>query len=154
MSTLMLDDIDAILRLVALPKRAHNWSGFQPRGNHAGSVIGNAYLTDENDVFIVGTMLEIEIKAPIIAPRCLMLFTIMQRKGTIPRQRVFQLEVCPHDKRSHNGVTTIYGPHLHIGDDEPSAVSESGVNCEDWERSLQWFLRRINVQPFIIDKPC
>lgn len=150
----MSEDIEEILELVALPKIAHNWTGFQKRNNHAGSVIGSAQLSDSNNIFIPGTTLEIELKAPIVTDRCLFLFTIMRRKGLLPRQRIVQLEVCPTDKRSHNGLAPIYGPHLHMGDVEPTQVSENGVNCGDWAGSLAWFLHRINVQPFTVEKPC
>ena len=146
------DPID-LSTLLATPKLAHNWSGFQKRNNHAGSVIGSAQLSDASNIFIPGITLEIEVKAPVVTARCLFLFTLMRRKGLV-RRRIVQLEVCPVNKRSHNGVTTIYGPHLHIGDDEPHAVSERGVNCEDWDSALDWFLTRINVSPFVIEKPC
>ena len=150
----MSEEISEILKFAAMPKVAHNWSGFIKRPNHAGSVIGSAQLSDANNIFIPGVTLEIEVKAPIVTTRCLLLFTIMRRKGAVPRNRVLQLEVCPKDKRSHNGVTVIYGPHFHVGDDEPTPVDELGVNCDDWEGSLAWFLRRINVQPFAVEKPC
>jgi hypothetical protein len=149
----MLDNSIDLSNLLALPKIAHNWSGFQKRNNHVGSVIGSAQLSDMNNIFLPGITLEIEVKAPIVTARCLLLFTLMRRQG-LARRRVVQLEVCPTDKRSHNGITTIYGPHFHIGDDEPTAVSENGVNCEDWDGSLGWFLNRVNVYPFAIEKSC
>jgi hypothetical protein len=150
----MSDDADEILRLIAIPKLAHNWSGFQKRSNHAGSVIGIAQLSDSSNVFLPGITVEIEVKAPIITSRCLLLFTLMRQRTGVPRHRIFQLEVCPADKRSHNGASVIYGPHQHIGEQEPTAVSEIGVNCDDWDGSLAWFLRRINLTPFGIENPC
>ena len=150
----MQTDVSEIPDFIKVPKLAHNWSGFQKRNNHFGSVIGSAQLSDLDNIFLPGITLEIEAKAPVVTSRCLLLFTIMRRKGVQPRHRIVQLEVCPSDKRSHNGVTTIYGPHLHIGEDEPTAVEEIGVSCEDWDGSLAWFLCLINVHPFQIEKPC
>lgn len=138
--------------LLVKQKFARNWSGFQKRENQANYLIGSAQLTDGDGVFLPGMTLEIEIKAPVLVDRCLIFFTIRQR-AVSRRPRLYQLEVCPRDKRSHNGATTIYGPHEHFLEDEPYPVSEMGVNCDDWNSSLQWFLRRVNVIGLEVDRP-
>jgi hypothetical protein len=137
----------AALPLIALPKFARNWSGFQPRGNHAGHKIGVALIADAHGVFLPGLTVEIEVKAPIVTAQCLIQFSLRQRTGKL-REIVYQLEVCPRGKRSHNGLTPIYGPHEHIGDDEPTGIPDLVVDCENWEGSFGWFLSRVKLNPF------
>lgn len=141
------------LPLIEAAKVAQHWSGFQKRDNHVGHVIGVAQLTDENGVFIPGLTLEIEVKASIVSPQCLYQFSIRQKKGKL-KEVVCQLEVTPHEKRSHNGLMPIYGPHEHIGDDEPRPIQDSGVNCGYWEGCLNWFLQRVHVTGLQVEKPC
>jgi len=139
--------------LMARSKFVRNWTGLSPRSNHAGHLIGSAQLSDESGTFLNGITLDIEIKAPVVTAECLFQFTLRQRIGKM-RCRLYQLEVCPGQKRSHNGNPILYGPHEHYGDIEAYAVSDSGVNCSDWDASLRWFLSRINVEYFEIVKPC
>jgi len=140
-------------QLIAIPKSIDQWSGFTPRSNHAGHIIGIAQLIDSAGIYLPGLTLEIEVKAPIVTAECLIQYSIRQR---IAKNRlvVYQLEVCPKNKRSHNGVVPIYGPHEHIGDSDPNAVNHPGVDCDNWHESLSWFLKRINSVTFNIDSPC
>jgi len=142
-----------IKELLAQPKIAHNWSGLEPRSNHAGNVIGSAQLADSEGIFLPGITVDVEVRAPIITNECLFFFSLMHRAGKL-RTRVYQLEVCPAAKRSHNGNVVLYGPHEHVGGDEPTAIIETGVNCSDWNGCLSWFMRRINLGPFEIARPC
>lgn len=128
------------------------WSGFRQRDNHASHVIGVAELIDAKSITLPGYTLQIEVKAPIDSERCLYLFSIMHLvKGR--RIRVYQLEVVPANKRSHNGLTTIYGPHEHLGEEEPTPVACSDVNCDNWDASLRWFFNRVSVAPFDVENP-
>lgn len=143
------DNLDALL---LREKHAHGWSGFQKRENQANYLIGVAQLTDSGGVFLPGLTLEIEVKAPVIVERCLIFLTLRQRQGT-KRPRIYQLEVCPRDKRSHNGITTIYGPHEHLLEDEPTPVAEVGVNCDNWDGSMAWFVSRTNISDLKVERP-
>jgi len=148
-----LTDLEA-RQLISRPKFVRNWSGFKKRDNHAGHVIGSAIIVDENGISIPGVTIDIEVKAPVVVVgRCLVLFTLRKRDGK-NRPRIFQLEVCPRDKRSHNGLTTLYGPHEHILEEEPTSVVNSEVHCEDWTGCFSWFLQRINLGHFEVDEPC
>jgi hypothetical protein len=138
---------------MSAPKTAQNWSDFKKRDNHAGHIIGVAQITDPDGVFIPGLTLEIEVKATIVSPQCLFQFSLRQKRGKL-KEVVYQLEVTPQDKRSHNGLTPIYGPHEHIGDSEPRPVTSSSVNCDDWDGCLAWFLGQINVSGFQAERPC
>ncbi len=145
-------DMLQLQRLLNGGKVAHNWTGFERRDNQANFLIGTAQLTDLSGIFIPAVTLEIEVKPPIIVDRPTLLFSLRQRVGAL-RGRLYQLEVAPHDKRTHNGDPIIYGPHEHFLDEEVYAVNEIGVNCDDWDGSLDWFLRRVNVENFKVERP-
>lgn len=134
------------------PKQALRWSGWRTRNNHAGHLIGVAELVDMHGVTLPGYTLQIEIKAPVDTSRCLYLFSIMRLKQK-QRLRAYQLEVAPHNKRTHNGTAAIYGPHEHIDDAEPTAVDDPSVRCDNWTVALDWFFTRVSVQPFPIEDP-
>lgn len=67
---------------------------------------------------------------------------------------MYQLEVCPPEKRSHNGDPVVHGPHEHFAEESVRPVSASGVNCDDWEGTLKWFLSRVNVTNLKVENPC
>ncbi|APW37136.1 hypothetical protein RD110_07950 [Rhodoferax koreense] len=136
-----------------MQKRSIRWSGFKARSNHAGHLIGVAEVADGHGITIPGVTVQIEIKAPVDASRCLYLFSLMQQvKGQ--RGVVYQLEVAPAEKRTHNGHSPIYGPHEHVGrEEEPTPVTSSAVTCNNWKSSLAWFFLRVNVQAFPIEDP-
>lgn len=138
--------------MIDIPKQALRWSGFKPRSNHLGHMVGVAELTDASGVTIPGHTVQIEIKAPVDVARCLYLFSIM-RLHNKQRDRVYQLEVAPRSKRTHNGATIIYGPHEHVGEAEPTPITDTVVNCDNWAGALQWFFNRVAIQPFDIEDP-
>lgn len=133
-------------------KSAIRWTGLQARSNHAGHLVGVAELTDAQGITLPGLTLQIEVKAPIDCDRCLYLFSIMRLK-TRQRRRVYQLEVSPLGKRTHNGTQTIHGPHEHIDENEPIAIDHPDVKCDNWPGALAWFFRRTHITPFEILDP-
>lgn len=140
--------------LIDMPKLAVGWSGFVARDNHAGHLIGSAQLTDANGVYIAGLTLDIEIKQSAVSDQCLFHFSIRQRRSKL-REVVYQLEVAPKAKRTHNGKIPIYGPHQHIGnEEEPIAIDETDVNCGNWDGCVTWFLSKVNVANLQVEKPC
>ncbi len=146
-------DINSAHGLIKQKKTAHNWTGLQPRHNHAGSLIGSAQLVDDNGIFIPGLTFVVEVKAPIVATRCLYIFSLMLSVGK-DKKRIYQLEVCPSDKRSHNGSPIIYGPHSHVLELEVNAVVNSEVDCNNWSGSVDWFMKEVNLTQFAIPQPC
>lgn len=148
-----MTDLEAIAR-PKLTLRSPIWT---PRSNHAGHLIATADLIDDSFATIPGLTVQFEVKAPVVVDSCLYLFSIMRLRSNSPRspQRrpILQLEVAPYAKRTHNGTPPIYGPHLHVADDEPVAVDVAAVHCGGWSTSLQWFLQRANIQPFALEDP-
>lgn len=138
--------------MLGVEKVAHYWTGFERRQNQANFLIGTAQLSDVSGVFIPAVTLEIEVKPPVVVDRGLVLFSLRKRELG-KRTRVYQLEVCPADKRSHNGDPIIYGPHEHFLEEEASAITEKDVSYDDWDSSFRWFLRRVNVRQFEVERP-
>lgn len=139
-------------QIAIIPKSVLRPPVWVPRSNHAGHLIAAVNLLDSSFATIPGTTLQLEIKAPIIVDSCFYLFSIMQHADK-RRWPVFQLEVAPDHKRTHNGSPSIYGPHLHCGDDAPIPVRDQKVHCGDWTGSLEWFLEQANIAPFSMDDP-
>jgi hypothetical protein len=118
-----------------------NWTD---KGNHVGILLATAQPEDETGAFIPGLTLQLEVKRPIVVDRCqyeLGLFLL--ERGV--RRRVYQLNVTPLNKRSHNFASNpIYGPHEHVGD-SVEAVADPNVQCDHLELAFQFFCRRINL---------
>ena len=145
-------EADQALPLIAKAKSAKSWSGWSCRSNHVSHIIGVAELLDADGISIPGLTVELEAKAAIVADTCLYIFSIMKLRGR-ERVPVYQLEVASRAKRTHNGLTTIYGPHEHIGSTEPTPITEASVDCSSWEACLQWFISRTNIVNLTPDNP-
>lgn len=138
--------------LLSIPKSAVRWTGWVPRSNHAGTLVGTAELVDSNSIAIPGVTLQLEVKEAVAVNSCLYLFSVMHFSRHL-RSRIYQLEVAPEGKRTHNGASPIYGPHEHKGSSEATAVRHPDVHCESWGRCVTWFLTRVSVAPFALSNP-
>lgn len=145
-------EADQALPLIDQAKTARSWSGWKSRSNHVSHIIGIAELVDAEGISIPGLTVELEAKAAIVADTCLFIFSIMKLRGR-ERVPVYQLEVASRAKRTHNGLTTIYGPHEHIGSTEPTSIADEAVDCSSWERCLAWFATRANVTNLTAENP-
>jgi hypothetical protein len=115
-------------------------------------MVAVADLLDSSYVTIPGYTIQLEIKAPVIVDSCLYLFSIMRHQAKI-RRPIFQLEVAPEGKRTHNGELPIYGPHLHCGEMQPIPVQHPNVHCGSWAGSLKWFLEQARIESFPMEDP-
>jgi hypothetical protein len=114
------------------------------RPNHAGHLIATAALEDETGATIPGLTLQIEVKKPVMVDRCLYEVGMFALEAG-HRRRAYQLNVCPRDKRSHNGATEpIYGPHEHIGT-LVVPVSDIRASCGNVQGVFTLFCERINL---------
>ena len=145
-------EADQALPLIAQSKTAKSWSGWKCRGNHVSHLIGVAELIDSDGISIPGLTVELEVKAAIIADTCLFIFSVMKLRGR-ERVPVYQLEVASRAKRTHNGQTTIYGPHEHIGSTEPTPITDLAVDCSSWTQCFDWFTTRANIVDLTLDNP-
>lgn len=145
---------DEALALMARPKfvKGGSWT---PRVNHAGHVVWFAEVFDQEDITIPGVTVALEVKEAAPVDSCLHQLTLFLRRGQAKR-RVYQLEVVPAQKRSHNGPEgSIYGPHEHVGECVTTPVEGGLVGCENWKASLELFSRRAGVtflEP--VESPC
>lgn len=145
-------EAEQALPIISRIKKAKSWSGWKTRGNHINHLIGVAEILDAEGISVPGLTVELEVKAAIVADTCLFIFSLMKLRGR-ERVPVYQLEVASRQKRTHNGLTTIYGPHEHIGSTEPSAISEKAVDCSSWDNCLHWFLARVNLSELTPENP-
>ena len=114
------------------------------RSNHIGLLLATAQPDDETGAIIAGLTLQLEVKRPVVVDRCQYEFGMFLLEHGV-RRRVYQLNVTPRDKRSHNGVSgAIYGPHEHIGD-SVEAVTDPDIQCGQLAVAFQLFCRRTNL---------
>lgn len=114
------------------------------RSNHTGLLLATAQPEDETEAIIPGLTLQLEVKRPVVVDRCQYEFGMFLLEHGV-RRRVYQLNVTPRDKRSHNGVSgPIYGPHEHIGD-SVEAVADPDIQCGQLAVAFQLFCSRTNL---------
>lgn len=132
------------LQILAQPKFCAASLLWADRNNHVGLLIATAQPEDDTGAIIPGLTLQLEVKRPIIVDRCQYeLGVFLLEQGV--RRRVYQLNVTPHDKRSHNGLSgAICGPHEHVGD-SVEVVADPNIQCGQLEVAFLSFCRRINL---------
>ena len=109
-----------------------------------GLLLATAQLEDDTSAIIPGLTLQLEVKRPVIVDRCQYEFGMFLLEHGV-RRRVYQLNVTPSDKRSHNTASgPLYGPHEHVGD-LVKAVADPNVQCGNLELAFQFFCQRINL---------
>lgn len=145
-------DAAQLAALISKPKTAVNWTGWAQLTSHANHMAGVCELMDDEGIVIPRITLECRIRAGAIVESCYYVFSLMELSGH-RRRRVFQLEVYPSSHRSHNGLTVLYGPHLHRLEDEPTAIQDPAVNCGSWATCLLWFLGQAGISNHNIQTP-
>lgn len=98
---------------------------------------------DEDGLTIPGLTVEIHVRVGLTAGRCKYTFTLF-RLSKQKKQRIYQLEVVPRDKRSHNGPPRLYGPHEHFGEATVQPV-QNELGCADYRAWLDFFCERVNL---------
>lgn len=137
----MIDQAKA-RQLMAVPKKVFGSPEWRPRTNHAGHLHLQGQFEDEEGALIAGLTLQIEIKAPIIVQSCLYLFTLFSFSHGA-KHRVYQLEVAPSHKRTHNSPEgALYGPHEHIGE---IVEPVDGLSCSDFDGACAHFAHRCSI---------
>lgn len=136
-----MDDIE----LIGLPKQYDGVVHAETKATHSAFKVIYFRPLDEDRVSIPGLSIEITIRTGLVVDRCKYTFTLFmlsQRK----KHRVYQLEVVPADKRSHNGPPRIYGPHEHYGDSGDVRPVQNSLCCSDYKEWLNLFCQRINLR--------
>lgn len=132
------------LAVLAGPKFCDTQLSWAERVNHSGHLLATAALEDDTGAILPGLTLQLEVKRPIVADRCLYELGLFLLQNGV-RRRIYQLNVCPPDKRSHNGAAgTLHGPHEHVGD-HTAAVTDPTVRCGALGVAFAVFCRRVNL---------
>lgn len=135
---------DQALQLMALPKMCSALLAWSERDNHVGLLLASAQPEDQTGAIIPGLTLQFEIKRPIIVDRCLYEFGLFLLEHGV-RRRVYQLNVSPANKRSHNcPLGPIYGPHEHVGD-RVLRIDDPDVACGRPDVAFTYYCHRINL---------
>lgn len=120
---------------------ALSWS---ERDNHVGQLLATAQPEDVTGVPLPGLTMQLLVKRPVVVERCLYELGLFQLEHGV-RRRVYQLNVTPADKRSHNSAAgPLYGPHEHIGTDV-RPVLDPDIVCGRLEIAFALYCRRINL---------
>lgn len=135
---------DQALQLMALPKLCSASLSWSERDNHVGLMLASAQPEDESGAILPGLTLQLEMKRPIVVDRCLYEFGLFLLEHGV-RRRVYQLNVSPADKRSHNGpLGPMYGPHEHVGN-RVLPIDDPDVACGRPDVGFAYYCRRINL---------
>lgn len=135
---------DHAVQIMATPKLCSALLIWSERDNHVGLMLATAQPEDESGAILPGLTLQFEIKRPIVVDRCLYEFGLFLLEQGV-RRRVYQLNVSPADKRSHNGpLGPMYGPHEHVGD-QVLSIDDPDVVCGRPDVAFAYYCRRINL---------
>ncbi|AMO77520.1 hypothetical protein [Pseudomonas citronellolis] len=129
-------------QLIARPKRFSGRLAFGTKDTNTLFKVAAFRPEDEDGATIPGVTIEIVLRTGVAADRCKYTFT-MFRLSNQKQRRVYQLEVVPQDKRSHNGPPRLYGPHEHYGDDGDVRPVQNDLCCTDYKLWLELFCSRI-----------
>lgn len=117
----------------------------RPRNNHAGYIAAAVRPEDETAASIPGLTVELELKIPLRVDACKNTASIYLLRSGV-KYRVYQIEIQPVAKRSHNAPgNIIYGPHEHIGD-QVKVYEGPPLSCSTpIEPLFQIFCRKANI---------
>lgn len=131
-------------QLMAFPKLCNVTLTWSERDNHAGLLLATAQPEDTTGAILPGMTLQLVVKRPLVVDRCLYELGLFQLDHGM-RRRVYQLNVTPADKRSHNGPNgPLYGPHEHIGH-QVLPVDDPDITCGRLDVAFAFFCRRIHL---------
>jgi len=135
---------DQALQLMAVPKLCSTSLVWSNRDNHVGLLLALTQPEDESGAILPGLTLQLEIKRPIVVDRCLYEFGLFLLEHGV-RRRVYQLNVSPADKRSHNGPRgALYGPHEHLGN-QVLPIDDPDIACGRPDVAFAFYCSRISL---------
>lgn len=110
--------------------------------SHGSALVLAFGLTDSDGITLPGLHVTLEWQPPKRLRRSTLLLGLQLRQNGIT-DRVYQLEICPHDHPSHldHGIMR-FGAHEHIGATTIMPPSFSGIS---FEPALGFFVQRTNI---------
>lgn len=101
-------------------------------------------VADDDGATIPGLTVEFDFRRADVANDCKFSFTLFVQRGTA-RRRVYQIEVVPPHRKSHNGDSgALYGPHQHLGE-RALAIDVGPLGCMHHEQWVREFLKQANI---------
>jgi hypothetical protein len=131
------------MALIRLGKSYQGVLCFEGKDNNLAFKVLAFRPVDEEGLTIPGVTVEIHLRVGLTADRCKYTFTLFHLSKQ-KKRRIYQLEIVPRSKRSHNGPPRLYGPHEHFGDTDIRPV-QSDLDCTDYIAWLDLFCNRINL---------
>lgn len=128
--------------IITMAKRYADKLGYATKDTNRAFQVIAFRPEDEMGVTIPGVTVEICLRTPQAVDDCKYTFTLF-RLDKHRKKRIYQLEVVPKEKKSHNGPPRIYGPHVHRLDSVTSVNIE--LCCKDYQDWLNWFCEQINL---------
>ncbi len=137
---------DQAEHVMAVPKLCAASFGWTERDNLADLLLALAQPEDETGAILPGLTMQLVVKRPVVVDRCLYEFGLFQLEHGV-RRRVFQLNVSPANKRSHNGPQggADYGPHEHVGDGAVRPITDPDIACGRLALAFAHYCKRINL---------
>ncbi len=131
--------------LISQKKTAKDKVDWQPKDQNNNFMIARMPLYNVDGFTIPGVEFGLERKLYSQFEPCKYSFTLFHREEGGKYERFFQLEVMAKDKISHQEPgQLIRGPHL-LDIDQTYQINE-GMECEEDEKWLAWFLNRANIE--------
>ena len=129
---------------MAVPKLCGAALAWSERDNHVGLLLASAQPEDDTGAIFPGMTLQLVVKRPVVVDRCLYELGLFQLEHRV-RRRVYQLNVSPADKRSHNSPDgALFGPHEHVGD-RVLPINDPDIACGHLDVAFVFFCQRINL---------
>lgn len=130
--------------LISLPKLLVGELIWDEDPTHSRYVTARFVVADDTGATIPGVTVEFLFRPGVVATDCKFAFTLFAQRAH-RRCRVYQIEVVPPERRSHNGPSgCIYGPHQHFGE-RAEVLGGTGLGCLDHEAWMREFLHRSNI---------
>lgn len=118
-----------------------NW---QDDPTQSSYLMSQFLVADESGITIPSLTVEFDFRRGIVVHDCKFTFTLFAHRGN-QRRRVYQIEVMPKERRSHQRKDVqLYGPHQHFGDDA-ERLDMDGLGCFNHEEWLHEFCRRASI---------
>lgn len=142
-----LNDLDPPLAypIIAIAKHSVQPLLWATKQNQSNILLCSLQPMDVTGSYMSGLSIALEIRKAALVDRCCWEFGLFKLHGRV-NARVYQLNVTPADKQSHNGTLgAIYGPHEHHGS-EVTPLTRPPLDCAGIEAAFEYFCQKINLQ--------
>jgi len=137
-------ELDKAKPIIDLPKFCNQNLVWGTKANQNSFLQATSALDDAEGATIPGLTIQLEVKKPILVATYHFELGLFKLSHNGIRERVYQLNVTPMHRRSHNDKKhPIYGPHIHHGCDLTFAASKS--LGDDLNKAFELYCADINL---------